>query len=243
MVTRNSDFAGIDFKELFSVLTRKLWIILTAGIIGAAALGCINLFLVTPFYTSTAKIYVINRQDETKTTYSDLQTGTQLTQDYMILLTSRPVLEQVIKNSEVSITPDELAGMISVVNPEETRILEISVTDYDPSLAKRLADAIAVTSSDQLVRIMEIEKINIMEYGNLPSVPVGRNIPRSFIMGGLLGMAAVLSIIVLFQLSNDNIRTSEDIEHYLGIITLGTIPAGDEISKRKHRLKYMANVN
>ncbi len=239
METKNNDVIEIDMKEIFRVLVKKLWIIVIAAIIVSAAIGCINLFVITPIYTSTTKIYVINRQDETKTTYSDLQTGTQITQDYMVLVTSHPVLEQVIKNTKVDMTPDELNAMISIINPEGTRILEISVTDYDPMLAKKLADEIADVSAEQLVNIMEIEKVNIVEYGNLPGEADSRNLVRSFMMGALLGILVSSVIIIIVHTMNDNIRTSEDIERRLGITTLGMIPLVDESNRRKRRLKKL----
>jgi capsular polysaccharide biosynthesis protein len=239
MEAKNNDAIEIDLKELFHVLVKKLWFIVIAAIIVSAAIGCINLFVVTPVYTSTTKLYVINRQDETKITYSDLQTGTQITQDYMVLVTSRPVLEQVIKNTNVNMTPDELNAMISIINPEGTRILEISVTDYDPMLAKKLADAIADVSAEQLVNIMEIEKVNVVEYGNLPGEADSNNLAQSFIMGALLGILVSSAAIIIIHMMNDNIRTSDDIERYLGITTLGMIPLVDESNRRKRRLKKL----
>ncbi|MGB8452081.1 MAG: Wzz/FepE/Etk N-terminal domain-containing protein [Anaerocolumna sp.] len=239
MEIRNNNMNEIDIKEIVHILVKKLWIIVIAAIIASAAIGCINLFVITPVYTSTTKIYVINRQDETKTTYSDLQTGTQITQDYMILVTSRPVLEQVISNINVNMTPDELNAMISIINPEGTRILEISVTDYDPLLAKKLADAIADVSARQLVNIMEIEKVNVAEYGNLPGEADSNNLARSFMMGALLGILISSAVIIVVHTVNDNIRTAEDIERHLGITTLGMIPLVDESNRRKRRLKKL----
>lgn len=233
----NQDEIQIDLKEIFYVILHKLWLIIILGTIGALALGLVNIYLVTPLYTSTTKIYVINRQDETKTTYSDLQTGTQLTQDYMILVTSYPVLEHVIKSTNVELTPDELASLISIINPEGTRILEISVTDEEPERAKILADAIAEASSDQLVNIMEIEKVNIVEYGRIPNSPDGKNVVRSFMVGGLLGAVVAVVIVIALHLLNDNIRTTDDIEYRLKITTLGMIPLEDGSKRKKHKHK------
>ncbi|MDF2588858.1 MAG: capsular exopolysaccharide family [Anaerocolumna sp.] len=239
--TTNNDEIQIDLKEIFYVLLHKLWIIIIVAIIGAAALGFVNLYFITPLYTSTTKIYVINRQDETKTTASDLASGTQLTQDYMILVTSYPVLEHVLKNTQVDMTPDELSALISLKNPDGTRILEINVTDTDPERAKLLADAIAEASADQLVKIMEIEKVNIVEYGRVPSSPTGQNIKRSFIVGGVIGAVLAAAIIIAVHMLNDNIRTTDDIEHYLGITTLGMLPLEEELIKKKHKSKIKKN--
>lgn len=238
METTNNGAVEFDIKELFYVLLHKLWVIIIAVILGSAIVGLINQFLVTPIYTSTTKVYVINRQDESKMTYSDLQTGSQLTQDYMILVRSRPVMEKVIEQLNLSMSTGELADMIYVVNPEGTRILEISVINEDPALAKEIADAIAVVSSEQMVNIMEMEKVNIVEYGNLPTTASSPDIPKNTVFGGLMGAVLACLIIIIIHMMNDNIRTSDDIEKYLGITTLGIIPVEEEIRKKKlHKVK------
>jgi capsular polysaccharide biosynthesis protein len=227
----------IDIKELFHVLLHKLWIIMFVAFLGALTIGGTNLLLITPIYTSTTRVYIIIRQDETQTTYYDLMTATHATLDFMILMTSSPVLEQIIKSTNVDMSIDELAGMISIINPVGTQMLEISVTDYEPSMAKKLADAVASISSEQLINTMGIEKVNVVEYANLPTAPDGRNLLRSFLMGGVIGIVISSVVIIIVQRNNDIIRSSEDIENNLGISTLGIIPLNQEVNNKKYKRK------
>jgi capsular polysaccharide biosynthesis protein len=171
-------------------------------------------------------------------TLSDLQTGTQLTQDYMVLVRSRPVMEQVIEELNLDITEDELFNMINVVTPEGTRILEISVTYYDPVMTKKMADAIAEESSVQMINIMEMKKVNIVESGNLPTAPSSPNIFTNTILGGIMGLAITSVIIIMVHVMNDSIKSSDDIEKYLGITTLGLIPLEDGLNKKRNKLKH-----
>lgn len=226
-----------DIKELFHVLLHKLWIIIIAAILGSITIGGIGLLLITPIYTSTTRVYIIIRQDETQTTYYDLMTANHATLDFMILMTSSPVLEQIIKSINVDMSIDELAGMISIINPVGTQMLEISVTDYDPSMTKKLADAVASIASEQLIKTMGIEKVNVVEYANLPTAPDGRNLLRSFLMGGVIGIVISSVVIIIVQRNNDIIRSSEDIENNLGISTLGIIPLNQEVNNKKYKRK------
>jgi len=237
MEPRNNEVVEIDIKELFHLLVHKLWIIVIIGIIGASIAGSVSMYLLRPIYTSTTKVYVINRQDESRMTLSDLQTGTQLTQDYMILVKSRPVTEQVIEDLNLDLTHEELSKMIKVNTPQDTRILEIDVDYPDPELAKQLVDAIAKVSSERMVTIMEMEKVNILEYGNYPIKPASPNIILNTTIGGILGLIFASFIIILVYLMNDSIRTSDDIEKYLGITTLGTIPLEDGYYNKRHKSK------
>jgi capsular polysaccharide biosynthesis protein len=227
----------VDIKELFYVLLHKLWLIVLISVLCATGAGTASKYLMQPIYTSTTKIYVVNRQDESKTTLSDLQTGTQLTADFMVLVRSRPVMEHVIEKLQLDLSETELFDMINVVTPEGTRILEISVSYYDPVLTKKMADAIAEVSSEQMINIMEMEKVNIVEDGNLPTAPTSPNIITNTILGGMLGLAITSIIIISIHAMNDSVKTSDDIEKYLGITTLGLIPLEDSLNKKKNKIK------
>ena len=177
------------------LLLKKLWILLLCGIIGAGAAGVVSKYLIRPVYTSTARMYIINRQENSSLTLADLQSGAQLTKDYMILVKSRPVMDQVIKELKLPVTSDELDQRIKVETPEGTRILEITVTDRDPATAKKIADMIALVSVERMTVVMGSEKANILEEGNLAKYPSGPNVFRYTVLGGLA--AAILAGFVL----------------------------------------------
>ncbi len=233
MEQMDKDTIDINLRELSYMLFHYLWLILMVGLLGAAAMWSFSQFVMEPVYVSSAKVYVINRQDENKITYSDLQTGTQLTKDYLILIKSRPVTEQVIQRLNLPMTHEELSKQIEVNIPQDTRILEISVKNRNPVLAKNIADEIAEVSAEQMVNVMELEKVNIVEQGNLPDQPAGPHVKRNTGLGGIVGMLLTALAIAIGNYLNDSINTSEDIEKYLGLTMLGTIPMEGEGFKKK----------
>lgn len=214
----------VNMKELFDAIIKRIWIIVIAGLLCAIATGLISKFMLKPVYTSSTKIYVINRQNKAMTTYADLQTGAQLTQDYKILVKSRPVTEQVLRKLNLSMTHEQLIRKIAVKTPSDTRILEIVVENTDPRLAKQLADSIAEVSSERMVSIMEMEKANIVEPANLPTRPSSPSVLYSAMIGGLIGGFLAVFMILIFFLSDDTIKSYEDIEKHLGVTALGMIP-------------------
>ncbi len=184
----DNDEITIDLTELFMALWSRLHIILMAGVLGALISFVGTNLLVTPMYTSETKVYVLTRSDSTAgITYNDLQMGTQLTQDYMQLVTSRPVLEQVIAVLNLDMEPGQLKDMISVETPEGTRILSIRVQSEDPKQAKEIADAVRDSVSIQITEIMDADAVNTVEEGNLPTSPSSPSIPRNIAIGALFG--------------------------------------------------------
>lgn len=232
----------LGLEEIYIVLKHKLKLLIIAGIIGATIIGGINLFLLPPLYTSTTKLYIINRQNDISTTYIDMRAGIQLTQDYMILVQSRPVLEQVIEQTNLGLSVGELSGMITAINPEDTRILEISVTDYDPAMIKMLADAIAEVSSEQMIHIMGIDKVNVVEYANLPYKPDSKNVTKSFLVGATLANIITSLYVVVVYIKSNKLRTSEDIEYYLGIPALAVLPIEVKSYRKLRRVRKRSKV-
>lgn len=234
--------AEIDLKELLFVVIRKLWIIILTALLFGLGAGLLSNYVLTPVYTSSAKVYVISRQEEDKMTYNDIQTGTQLTKDYMILVKSRPVMEEVIGKLELDMKNEQLAKMIDVNTPNDTRILEIIVTHPDANMSKLLADTIAEVSSERMVSVMEMKKVNVVEPGNVPTTPSSPDIIKNGILGAFIGGVLASLIIILVYIFNDTIRNSDDIEKYLGITTLGFIPLEDEHQSKKQSKKHNNNV-
>ena len=139
----DNDEITIDLTELFMMLMSEIHIIVLAGIMAALMAFVGTKLFITPLYTSTTQMYVLTKQDSNSSvTYTDLQTGTQLTKDYMVLIKSRPVLEQVISVLNLDIEVERLADMISVETETDTRVLNISVRNEDPRVAKEIADAV-----------------------------------------------------------------------------------------------------
>ncbi len=220
----------INIREIFYALLDKFWILFFAAIICALAGGIITKLTQVPIYAATTKLYVINRQDPAKTvTSADLSTGSLLIKDFEILVTSRPIMEQVIHNLDLNLEQAQLVSKVTVFIPEETRILEITVRDENPFLAKKLADEIADVSAEQMISVMDIEKVNVVERGRIPLTPTEDNFSRNIMLGGILGLGAAVGLIVLFFLSNDHIKSNEDIENHLGIIPLAEIPLEEDI--------------
>lgn len=237
MGTNQDEEIEIDLIELFYVLKRKIWIVLLTGILGAASLGLCAAMIMEPVFTSSTMLYIVNKTT-TLTSLTDLQLGTQLTKDYKVLVTSRPVTNQVIADLDLNMTHEQLVDKIKVDNPADTRILTISVEDSDPYMAKNIADEVAKVASARMAKIMDSVPPNIVEEGYLPTDKTRPSIKKNTLVGGLAGMFLSAAIILVLYVMNDTVKTPEDVEKYLGLNTLAAIPLfEDNGSVRKKKRK------
>ena len=217
------DELTIDLGELFRVLLSKVHIIILAAILMALVAFVGTKLFVTPMYTSVTKMYVLAKDENSTTSssnYSELTAGSMLTKDYMELVKSRPVLEKTISVLNLKMQPAELANMISVSTPTDTRIMTVSVESANPKQAKEIADAVREAVGVQIKEIMSVDSVNTVEEGNLPTSPSSPNTMKNMMLGGILGFVIAAGIITLIYLLDDTIKTPEDVENYLGLNVL-----------------------
>lgn len=239
MNRQSGDEMEIDLRELFFALLDKLHILILSFILGALCLYFVSIAFISPKYQSSTSIYVLNKQDNSVVTYSDLQSGTQLTKDYAELVKSRSVTEKVINQLKLNTVYEDmkdldygdLASMISVDNTTDTRIIKITVTDTNPARAQDIANAIREAASLHIETVMDIEAVNVVDYAEMPMQSVSPNVLMNTAMGAAVGTLIAAFIVILIHLADDRIKGPDDVEKYLGVSVLGTIPLDSNLSK------------
>lgn len=232
---RDNDEMEIDLLQLFYALKKKIWFILAAMIIGGGLAGAYSKFLITPQYSSTSMMYILSKET-TLTSLADLQIGSQLTEDYKVIVNSRPVLGEVIDSLALDMSYEQLLAKVSIGNPTDTRILTVTVTDPDPYRAKAIVDCVAETASDYIGEIMEMIPPKIIENGTVATRKTSPSNGKNAVLGALAGMVLVCGVIVIQVIMNDTVRTEEDVERHLGLSVLASVPLreGEERTKPGH---------
>ncbi|MCI6044900.1 Wzz/FepE/Etk N-terminal domain-containing protein [bacterium] len=234
---QRDDEIEIDLVEVFRLLVSKLGIIILSGMIFAFLAIIGTKLFITPKYQSITKMYVLAQQNSDTVTNSDLQTSTLLTKDYAELITSRTVAESVIANLRLDLKYDELIDKIEVGTTSDTRIITIKVIDEDPYVARDIANAVRDTAAEHIKSVMNIEAVNVVDAANIPDQKCSPSVSKNGLLAGMLGCFLAVVILLIQYLSNDTIKVSEDVEHYLGLSTLGVIPMEKTDGKKKKKAK------
>ena len=136
----------IDLLELCMGLLDHWKFIAAAAAAGMVLAALYTFLLVTPLYKATSTIYVVSR-DDSVLNLSDIQIGSALTSDYIKVFEMWEVHEKVISALDLNYTYTQMATMLSVTNPNDTRMLDITVTDADPEEAAAIANEYAKVGS------------------------------------------------------------------------------------------------
>ena len=214
----------INLIDLFYYFLRRLWIVVLVTVLFAAVTLICCEFLITPKYTASARVYVLNRSSENSLVYSDLQSSEKLTSDFEVLITGRNITSVVIEELGLDMTHSELASKISVSSPNDTRVLQISVTDQDPQLAANVINHILSVADEQIVPVMGIDAMNVVYDASVPTAPSSPATKQDMLLAGALGFLLTSIILVVRFASDDTIRTEEDVSKYLNLSTMGVIP-------------------
>lgn len=232
----------IDLGELILALLYKWWIIMIVGVLFAAGGFSIAKFAIEPTFESTTSVYVISRQNEETTTSSDITLGTQLMKDIAALVKSRTVSEEVISTLNLDVKVKDFNNMVAVTSGSDTRFLSIKVTHTDPAMAQQIANAVRDVVAKRAVDVMKVEAVNVADYANLPTEKAAPSIAKYTVLGCALGVFLAAGVIAVLFLLDDTIKTPDDVEKYLKLSTLGSIPfdeesAAEEIKNKKRRKK------
>lgn len=213
----------IDLLEVFSLFARHIRLLIAITLLGAGLAFGATKELITPQYTASAMVYILSKTTSI-TSLADLQIGTQLTADFEVLATSRPVVEPVIQQLGLNTTYEKLVKTITISNAADTRILKVSVENPDPKLAADISNAMAESLCNRVAQVMNTDRPSLVEDAVTPQSPSSPNVMRNTAIGGLLGLVVCAAVLLLREMLDDTVKTEEDVTKYLGINTLAAIP-------------------
>lgn len=224
----DKDEIEIDLGALLREALRRWWVFLiTAVICGLLAL-IMTVALITPQYESQAMLYILSKTTSV-TSFADFQISTELTADFEVIATSKPVIDGALERMEeedgVTLTREDVEEMLEVSNAADTRILVITATDPDPSVACIVANAVAAETADQMAYIMKSDPPTTVEEAEVAEEPVSPSLMRNTALGVLIGILLVAVYVTIQYIRNDNIKNQEEVQRYLGLNTLAVIPA------------------
>lgn len=109
--------------------------------------------------------------------------------------------------------------------------------DIYTMLAKRLEEA-------KVAEVSISREVQIVDNGDLPERPIAPRKGRSIALGFLLGLLGSSAFAVARYLMNRTIKTSEDVERYLGLPVLGQVPSVESIKElqEQENLKWYQKI-
>ena len=216
----------IDLKEYFAIIKKRSWIIALITTIAVIVSAVISFFILKPVYQANATLIVnTEKNEETQMITGDQFNVTQkLAVTYGEIITSRSVINPVIKNLGLQETYDELVKKITVSPVKDTQIINISVQDINPKKARDIANEIPEVFTKEAKRITKANSVEVIDKAITPIEPVKPNKKMNVAIAAVLGIMIGLFVVFLIEYLDNKIKTPQDIEKQLGLPLLGVIP-------------------
>ncbi len=218
----------IDLRKIFTMLKKKFVFIILAAFIGAAIAGCFTNFFIEPKYTATVRLYVYSSNDNriganSSITASEYDASQKLVNTYLFVVKSTTFTEKVA-DKVGGITSGQVKNMMSCSQYEETLAFQVSVTSTDPQLAMDVANAIADTCPEEIVRILKVGGVEVIDYATLPSSPSSPDLKKNILIGLLAGFAISFLFFFIKELFDTKVHGNSDLEKEFDIPIIGSIP-------------------
>lgn len=226
----------VTLRDLWGIFVKRLWIIILSAVLAVVAVFAVVQLTFVPMYSSTATLYILRQDDETtsSSTSSDFSLALNVVNDCTYLLKSHAVVDEVISALNLDASYDDLTEAISTSNPDDTRILEVTVEADTPEQAKEIVDTLCEIGQEKITDAMGFQQVNFYEKGTLDEKPCNVTSLTTYVLIGVIVGVLCYSAFLIAFLLDDRIRTEEDIQQYLGLSILGDIPNTKQAEKKNY---------
>lgn len=216
----------MKFKEFGRILGELKLVLVLIPLVAMLTSAVMSMFVLTPVYKSTTTLIVLRDQmAPAEINLNTLAINLRLAKTYGQLAKSRSVAEEVIKNNNLNLTPEELSGKIQVELAADTEVMKITASDSNPTAAALIANGVAQALSGKVYKELSVKNIQVLDSAIPSAAPVSPKVLLNVILAGILGLIITVAIIFVREYLDDTIRHPEEIESYLKLQVLGLIPA------------------
>ena len=221
----------IDVLELARALWKKAWaILLVAVIVAGSVLACTVVFI-KPKYTAQTLLYVNSSNislgsAKVSISASELSAAQSLVDTYIVILKTRTTLNDVIAQSGVPYTYEEIIenNMIQAEAVNSTEVFAIEVTSTDPKEAETLANTIGAVLPNKIASIVEGSSARIVDYAVVPSKKSSPSLTKNTLIGFVLGAFLVAAAVEAEKLMDTKVRDTDYLKQTYDIPVLAVIP-------------------
>jgi capsular polysaccharide biosynthesis protein len=228
----NEDYEVIELKEILQIIRQYIKVLLIVPVVFAIIGAVISIFLIDPVYESSTTLIV------SQSNYSgeainkgDVDLSKSLIYTYAEMAKSNTVID----NTKKALNINELNSNSITVSPvKDTQILKIAVRNTNPQLATDIANTLVEEFTLEIARITKTENVAVVDVAKVPQNPIKPNKLMNTVIAGVLGEMLALLVVFLKEYLDNTLKTEKDIEKYLGIPVIGTIPNFNQGSKQTY---------
>lgn len=219
----------ISLGEIFNILKKRLVLIITATLLGAAVAAAVTFFLITPKYSSSAEMIVQSKTEGAANAnlQADVNANVLLINTYKDMIMGDVVLNDVQKklaeDKNYELSKEALTGIVSVEQSQNSQMFQIKATADNPTKAADVANTTAKIFQEKASDVLDVNKVTITSNGEVTDHPVSPNNKLNVAIGVVLGMMIGVGLAFLFELLDKTVKDERFVAEDLELPIMGVI--------------------
>lgn len=211
-------------KEILELILKRMILIIISLFAGLIISFIVSKFIIKPSYTASVQLYVIPSDSETSVSLNELNYAQKVVTTYISFLNTNVFYEKIQEDTKLDYSINQLKKMTSAKIINNTEIFQISVTSFSAEDSYTLAESMERLAPQLIKSIKPSAMISVVDPVVFPNRPSGPNIIKNTIIGGMLGLAAMVVVIFLVEILDVRINNKEDLIENYQLPVLGEIP-------------------
>ena len=233
----------INIRDFLNYLKKYVLVIVAVALVLIIGVFIYDKSIKKPLYTTYTTI-ILTKSNETQTgttiTQNDILLNQKLVETYSKIIKSKLVLEQVISETGVTYTAEELSENVNVEAYENTEMLKISVTDQDPELAASIANSIAQVFSGEIAKIYQINNISVVDVAVTPEEVSNNTLKRDLLLALFVSIFGTIGVVFVVYYFDDTVKLTDDLEEEIGMPVVAKVFKSDIGSKNNRKIELLA---
>lgn len=226
MVKENEETV-IDLGRLLLTLKKNLFSIIAWAVVGLIISLVVLFIFIEPKYSATTDILVNQKNDNVQTQYAAQQADLGAVTTYEDILKRSvilsPVLKEVKARDNYKGSLGDLQKSVSVSNETNSKIISVTVTDRDAYTAADVANTVAKTFKEKIVKMMKIDNVTIVSNAKPNPSPVFPKKTLGALVGIVLGALIGVAIAIVRELTDKTVKDMDFLTDEVGLTSLGTV--------------------
>lgn len=223
------EYFVIDLSHIVKMLLHRAWVIVLTSFVCAAIGFSVAAFAIAPTYSSSIMLYVNNSSFTVgdigfSISSSEISAAQSLVKTYTVLLKNRTTLEEVIRETGVDYTWEDLYDMIEASPVNETEIMGVTVTCEDPYEAEKIATGITKVLPRRISEVVEGSSMEVVDSAIAETEKVAPSITGFTAIGFVLGALLSCLFLIVLALIDNTVHDEEYILNTYNYPILAKIP-------------------
>lgn len=216
------EYEGFEIVDIIRIIKKHIILLIAVMILSSVTGFLLSIYCLTPVYQAETTIIVRqNKVDGEEISKTDVDLSKSLIYTYAEMAKSNTV----IRNTRKLLKLDKLDKKLIEVSPvKDTQILKIEVINSNSESAMNIANTLVQEFKHEIIRITGTDNVAVVDYAVLPEKPIKPDKIMNASIALMLGISVTMLIIFIREYFDNTIKSEKDIQKYLKLSIVGTVP-------------------